>query len=617
MTVAFGSAGSTGAGGLSASTTLPADVGQGDLLLVTCTTKPPGTAPITPGTGPSPPDNGWRILGRLHGGQGASGPDTGFVTATVFFKFAAGSESSEVVTLVAGETGTDGGGMIVRSWRYSKDAAKVWDIAAAVGQSNTPGTSWSATGDRPFGIASGDVVLAVSAANTDLRSFSAEAVAATGATFGSATERHDTGDVSGEDTRLVVSEHPVSSGASTSTPAFTMTASGATANEPAGATILIRLRERDAPASEWGAFSRLRGRQLTRANLDAQNEIGAVSRTMFFGAADTSVISADLAAAGAAAVSFVGSAAIASAVSAAGATTPSLVGAAAIAGAMTAAGAATPSFVGSAAVAGALSAAGAASPSLTSSAAVAGSLSAAGAGALAAVGSSRQSAALASAGVGAADFASGSARAAELASAGAGTLLAQAAAAVAVELSAAAAAAVALDGAATVGADLVAPGAATVDLVGNDGAASRADLQAAAAAAVAFAGGASRAGALAADGSAAAAYDASASQAADLASVGTADSAWDTSASVAAVLVAAGVGAFFPASESQIADPVGSVVGLLVEIDLVTGTLSEIDAVMASVVEADIVVEASMLEIDIVGASLAELELADGTLVEV
>lgn len=232
MAAFFVSAGNGAAGSASLSVPFPTVTIAGYLLVLEITNKYPNNGPTTP--------SGWTLRKQTAGGSGASGVDTGNVYKTVYTKIADSTEggTNQAVTI------TSGNSAIGRIWQYGILTTSTWDLGVCGGAyAASNGVNWSVTGDADPGVVAGDLILAMSAVNTDAYTYSAEAITQTGVTFGAATERGDGGVTNGDDSAAVMSEHPVTLGLGTAAPVYTMTASGTAANNPAGATVLLRLRE--------------------------------------------------------------------------------------------------------------------------------------------------------------------------------------------------------------------------------------------------------------------------------------------------------------------------------------------------------------------------------------
>lgn len=257
--VAFGSAGASINGTTSLSVAYPASISSGDLLVLGVANKYPNNGPTTP--------SGWRLLSNCQGsgGQGASGADVGSTYATIFLKEADGTESGNLsVTITSGNSAV--GAMV----RYTKGAGKDWNIACTNGSDNSGNsTSWSVTGAADPGLITDDIVVVVSAINTDAYTFASHALTSTGVTFSSDTERYDDGTTSGQDCKLVGTQHVVSGGTSSAAPVFTMTASGSAANRPAGASSFLRIRQVDQPIQLSSSANIAASGESTTAQLTA------------------------------------------------------------------------------------------------------------------------------------------------------------------------------------------------------------------------------------------------------------------------------------------------------------------------------------------------------------
>lgn len=229
--IAHGATGTGAQGTTSLSVSYPAGVAAGNLLVLCVSNKYPANGPATP--------SGWTLPtnGQGSGGSGSAGEDSGEVYATVFVKVADGSESGSLaVTITSGNAAT--GAMS----RYTKTLA-AWSYAAVNGVDSTVDTSWSVTAGADPGVTAGDMVYACSAVNGGLTAWVSPAITQTGITWGTSTERIEGATANGDNVETMVSDHAVSSGTSSAAPVYTMTGAGSGANSPAGATVLLRLRE--------------------------------------------------------------------------------------------------------------------------------------------------------------------------------------------------------------------------------------------------------------------------------------------------------------------------------------------------------------------------------------
>ncbi len=227
--VAFGNSGAVDPGTTTLVIPYPTGIVAGNLLVLAVGNKYPPNGPAAPA--------GWTLVanGQASGGAGAAGNDTGNVYATVFVKVADGTETGNLTVTLTGANTSMG-----RIFRYTNAAGSGWDYAATYGSDNTGGTAWIVSSAADPGITAGDMLVVISAINTDAPTWTAESVSATGATFGTHTERQDSGTGFGNDMRLVVSDHTVTAGTALAAPVYTMSASGGT---PEGASVILRIRE--------------------------------------------------------------------------------------------------------------------------------------------------------------------------------------------------------------------------------------------------------------------------------------------------------------------------------------------------------------------------------------
>lgn len=231
MAAAFGSSGTGSSGTTSSNPTLPAATVDGDGLIAWAVTKyaKPDAAPT-----------GWVELGTISGGHGSSGVATGNVTVTAYWRISAGNEGNSTAYTW---TVTGGNSIRVNISRYTKAEGEQW-VAPAVAscQNNTPSTSWSGTATTNPGLSAGDLILSCAGINGSAFTYSAQAYAATGCTFGTVGVRFANQINTGDHLEPVSCDATVSTGPATSAPTFSMTSSGSSTDSPAGATLFVRLR---------------------------------------------------------------------------------------------------------------------------------------------------------------------------------------------------------------------------------------------------------------------------------------------------------------------------------------------------------------------------------------
>lgn len=235
--IAYVDAGTGAAGSTSGTAVQPATVNAGDLLLLRIVNKYPANGPSTP--------TGFTLLLQATGGGGSAGVDSGQVYMTVYYRIADGSEDGANI----GITVTSGHCFHAAIARFSKAADKSWNLVAASGTDDTNGTGYSATATTDPGVTTGDLIASCTGLNGN-RTISATDLAATGATFGTDTERSDTGTTTGDDAGNKMVTTPVSSGTASGNMTITHTISSAAS----GPTVFTRLREVSSSAAAFYYF---------------------------------------------------------------------------------------------------------------------------------------------------------------------------------------------------------------------------------------------------------------------------------------------------------------------------------------------------------------------------
>lgn len=229
MAIAFVASGAVAAGTTSLSVPYPAGLSSGNLLVLAIANKYPANAPSVP--------SGWTQLAQGSGGAGTAGADSGQVYSTVMYKVSDGTETGSLsVTLTSSNT------CLGRMFAYS-NATGAWDLAAVTDDDTVASTTMSFSFASNPGVAAGDHIFAASAANGTSATFGSATFTQSGVTFGTITERQDSGTANGDNCGLIVYDVPVSTGTATGNPAHTFTANTAFGNYPAGACVFARLRE--------------------------------------------------------------------------------------------------------------------------------------------------------------------------------------------------------------------------------------------------------------------------------------------------------------------------------------------------------------------------------------
>lgn len=200
---------------------------EGDLI-VCCVASNHSTTEST-----EPTVSGFTKIGTLNGGGGAQGAGTGNRRLTFFTREAqAGDDTTPAVDLSGGNV------MIAAFSVFRKPSGSTWDTAvSAFGAETTAGTSWSQAMTTDPGFDQGDMIVAACAVR-DTSNSSAEGFTATGATFGTFTERIDLSSETGNDIALHVATATVTAGPSSA--AGTRTATHSTSETGVMGVLLVR-----------------------------------------------------------------------------------------------------------------------------------------------------------------------------------------------------------------------------------------------------------------------------------------------------------------------------------------------------------------------------------------
>jgi hypothetical protein len=239
MAIAFATAGTSLNGTTSLNLALPASIAVGDLLVIALSGKYPASPPATPTAG-----GPWQAQPMFSGGAGASGADSGQAIAAAFTKIVDQAFLDLALTTIP-ITITGGNAWRGKISRYTKGAGVQWGLSAVGGPQNTAGTAWSVVMPSDPDIKSGDYIIAISAVNSDVATFITPNPTLTvpGATVGTRVVRDGGGSTGGDDHFMTVIEFAITAGQSTGAATYAMTGNSTAGNAPAGATLLLRLRE--------------------------------------------------------------------------------------------------------------------------------------------------------------------------------------------------------------------------------------------------------------------------------------------------------------------------------------------------------------------------------------
>lgn len=227
MTITYGA---TGAQAVHTDTITPALVGAvGDLaILQVVSGHPSDNMPSTP--------SGWTLVGTSSGGGGTFGAGAGPRRLTWFARVLAGGESAPTTAIPTGSTGSVIAGRVVS---LSRSAGTGWRWAATFGEDTVSDTSLSAVCATAITWTAGDLAVLGYAVASSADSYTAEAVTATGVTFGTVTERADAAITTGDGETAALATCAVSAGSGTQAPTVTATLAAAST----GVAGVLRVRE--------------------------------------------------------------------------------------------------------------------------------------------------------------------------------------------------------------------------------------------------------------------------------------------------------------------------------------------------------------------------------------
>lgn len=229
--VTYGAAGTGASGTTSCAPSYPTGISASTSELICAVTGRSNTA----GTAPTMPA-GWTWIGGLEGGTGTWGVDTGTRRVDYFKKdTVTGTETGTVTVSLAGTTANT---LRATIHRVERNAGYTLDASLSTGADTTNATSYSATGSTNLDWAANDLLLIAVAQCIDTGTQSAQAISATGVTFGTRTNRASTAVTNGNDHRHIVDSVPVTTGSGSSAPNYSYTISAA----GSGPTGFLRLR---------------------------------------------------------------------------------------------------------------------------------------------------------------------------------------------------------------------------------------------------------------------------------------------------------------------------------------------------------------------------------------
>ena len=186
---------------------------------------------------PSTP-SGWGLVESVSGGGGTFGSGTGPRRHTWFTRVLNGTDSAPTTVLPTGTGSVIAGRIHV----LSRSAGAGWRWASSSGEDTSSGTGFSTAAASALTWAVGDFALIGYALPVGTASLTAEAITATGVTYGTVTEQADDQITSGNAARLAAATVSVTAGPGTQAPTLAATAAVATT----GVAGVLRLREASA-----------------------------------------------------------------------------------------------------------------------------------------------------------------------------------------------------------------------------------------------------------------------------------------------------------------------------------------------------------------------------------
>lgn len=240
MTISFGT---TGTQATHTDTVTPTLVGAaGDLaILQVLSGHSNDSVPSTP--------SGWSLVASFSGGGGTFGASAGPRRLTWFARILVGGDGNPTTAIPSGSSGSVIAGRIIN---LTRTAGTGWRWAASIGPDTTSGTGFSVTGGTALTWKSGDFAILGYGVASNADSYTAEAISATGITFGTVTERADAAIATGNGVTSALATCSVSSGTATQAP--TVTATLASASTGIAGVLRIREASSDVNASPQSVF---------------------------------------------------------------------------------------------------------------------------------------------------------------------------------------------------------------------------------------------------------------------------------------------------------------------------------------------------------------------------
>lgn len=229
MTITYGAVGTLATGATSITPAMPAGVAAGQLaVLEVVSAHTDASTPTVP--------SGWTLAGSFSGGGGSYGAGTGPRRLTFFCRVLVGGDVAPTTSLPAGDANSVIAG---RVYRLTRSAGTGWRWTAAFGEDTSSGTGLSAVSADTPTWAAGDYALIGYAIALNSVTMSAEAISASGVTYGTVTERADDAAAVGHGVHLGTATCNVTGGGVAAAPTLSATLSAGST----GVAGVLRIRE--------------------------------------------------------------------------------------------------------------------------------------------------------------------------------------------------------------------------------------------------------------------------------------------------------------------------------------------------------------------------------------
>jgi len=204
-------------------------VTAGNMMVLFVENKYPNNPPTDPA--------GWNLVKQQTGGAGSAGVDTGNTYMTVYAKIADGTETGNLTVTIP-----SGNSAVGRMCAWAKEPDSSWSTVYGIGYAQDSAFTGLAIPFSGANLRLNDALMVAGGINTNDYTYAVFDFAASGLTF-SAKSSVSSATSAGDDSQLIIYRGKVASGETAATLNFSVTASGSAASAPAGAFVLVVLRE--------------------------------------------------------------------------------------------------------------------------------------------------------------------------------------------------------------------------------------------------------------------------------------------------------------------------------------------------------------------------------------